>query len=1369
MKSSLITLFSAVSLLPCQVLAAPTAGWLRLPPDMCAPLPTNVLWRASFCDWTNDFEVCMVDGAQGNVAAVADGLRIEKTNEAGYIVVKARKPFEVAPGARMRAVAEVADVTGDPSASVQMLRLLDGKGKGLARPRIDGLGADNHGGQVETFAVNTPRGVKFRKFVNSVARDGGKTSGDTVPCGMYPAIVMAGAPSAATWTDWRVADFAVVRRDWLAYCERLKKAGTRTRDYSTNLVDEAEMKRRIAADSDHVAEIVSRDGFSSLAVDGKPVPCVFYRDVSRPRVNCGRRFAAAGVRLQTVVLPFGGRLDWPNRCTLWKEDGFDVERGCQEVLTALRRSPDAMFMLSISVNPPIGYHKSHPEEVWRNEAGGIVCAQGCHVTTRPDAAKDPKCWPQITPHSKVWLNDTKRHIADLVSAIRERGLSKRIVGVHISGFHDGQFSLPVMDHSPPAQRAYRDWLRSRYGTVQALSEAWGRKISSFDAVNIPVKKEYGNYYTGKDFFPPATDRHLSDYNMFHHRSMIEVQDDLARHVKRCFGKKIVCAKWCMSAFGGGNSSSYDFTPLLKGDGFDILIAQASYGNRSVGVSIPEYRVTASFHEHGKLYMTELDYPTYFSGGYRITESHAVGRGWVPDFGAWAAMNRKAAGQMFAQRQGLWYYDMHGTAYDDDRQLEDIAEMVVTAGEIHRANPDPWRPSAAVIVDEESMLERNTVGRWLFDEPLVVRGQMMRIGESGVPYDIFVADDFFSNPKLADRYRTVVVLGMNRFDPARRKFIKSLLDGNRTVVFVGGSGHLGGARETLGLEVETTPRPAGHEIRPEPGFTAAETRSYIYSLYLGHALGKRDIWAANHHRPVRFSVKGAKGDRVIGRYVESGAPALLETWRGRARVIYVCDIAGLSPALFSRLVRESGGFVPVPPSVAQVEMNGDFVSVHALKAWKGDFRIPFEAEVVNLRSGVRERTDHCRFPVEFDAGGTYWFRLKARRSGVRQDRVYDIRDFGASTGAAPGVNAKAVQKALDDCSRTGGGRVVVPEGVWNTGTIWMRSGVELHLKRGAMLKASSDLADYNDEDAYPENWRSVSEEWNGKHLIIAREAENIAITGPGTIDGNSGVFFEDKPRQFNPKAKGWTLGMRKARDRVNLRPGQMIVMVKCRDIFVGDGLRVQNATCWCLHLYGCTNAVVRGYVVRNGRTDGNTDGIDIDCSHNVSVSDADIFTGDDGIAIRAYGRLFVGGAKAAPPCTDIRIANCNLTAEAQGIRIGVGEGLIRNVKVDGVTVHHGNNGVSFEAFYGKREGCGVDVEDVTFRDFIVRDCYSNYRFRVGGDELKFGVRNVSFKDCFFGASVPGVRDGDPSAGLSDIRFDGCLLSPILGSTFKHIMR
>ena len=114
-------------------------------------------------------------------------------------------------------------------------------------------------------------------------------------------------------------------------------------------------------------------------------------------------------------------------------------------------------------------------------------------------------------------------------------------------------------------------------------------------------------------------------------------------------------------------------------------------------------------------------------------------------------------------------------------------------------------------------------------------------------------------------------------------------------------------------------------------------------------------------------------------------------------------------------------------------------------------------------------------------------------------MYIITDYGA-VGDGRTLNTAAIQRALDDCGKTGG-TVLVPPGTWLTGSLFLHSNTELHLEKGAVLLGSPNLADYNELNAYEQNWQSTAEGWSGKHLILAIEVENVALTGEGCIDGN----------------------------------------------------------------------------------------------------------------------------------------------------------------------------------------------------------------------------------------------------------------------------
>ena len=132
-------------------------------------------------------------------------------------------------------------------------------------------------------------------------------------------------------------------------------------------------------------------------------------------------------------------------------------------------------------------------------------------------------------------------------------------------------------------------------------------------------------------------------------------------------------------------------------------------------------------------------------------------------------------------------------------------------------------------------------------------------------------------------------------------------------------------------------------------------------------------------------------------------------------------------------------------------------------------------------------------------------LAAAVSGTASGAVFDVREYGA-IGDGIAKDTVAIQRALDAAGAVGGGRVTLPPGVYLSGTLWLRSGVDLHLEKGAVLKGSTDWADYTADDVFPENFHSAAEEWSGAHLVIGLRVGNVAITGEGTIDGSGSAFF-----------------------------------------------------------------------------------------------------------------------------------------------------------------------------------------------------------------------------------------------------------------------
>lgn len=349
----------------------------------------------------------------------------------------------------------------------------------------------------------------------------------------------------------------------------------------------------------------------------------------------------------------------------------------------------------------------------------------------------------------------------------------------------------------------------------------------------------------------------------------------------------------------------------------------------------------------------------------------------------------------------------------------------------------------------------------------------------------------------------------------------------------------------------------------------------------------------------------------------------------------------------------------------------------------------------------------------------------------------ILDFGAVEGGKV-LNTDAIQRAIDTVSESGGGRVTIPAGLFLTGTIYLKDHIELHLEIGAVLKASEDISDYNPPDAYPENFGSPKEEWSGRHLIICYHKKDVAITGLGVIDGSGDAFYEEphRSKSFNYI---WGYGIAKAKDKENLRPGQLLVFLESEDILLTD-VTIQNSPCWTVFLHGSENIRVRGVKVLNDKCHANTDGIDIDTCRFVTVSDCIIRTGDDAITVRASCARLLSGKSVAE---HIAISNCILSSSAMAVRIGVGNGTVRNVKISGLVIERAACITEFITSYKKRGG--VSMSDILVENIVADNISYPFQFiqENGAYVRNISIRTIRAKamcSTYFVSDDPGLMSG-----------------------------
>lgn len=232
----------------------------------------------------------------------------------------------------------------------------------------------------------------------------------------------------------------------------------------------------------------------------------------------------------------------------------------------------------------------------------------------------------------------------------------------------------------------------------------------------------------------------------------------------------------------------------------------------------------------------------------------------------------------------------------------------------------------------------------------------------------------------------------------------------------------------------------------------------------------------------------------------------------------------------------------------------------------------------------------------------------------------IIDHGA-IGDGEFLNTDAIQSAIDQCYKEGGGTVTVPAGIFRTGTIILKSNVSLYLETGAVILGSIELKDY--PEIYP-SYRSYTDvNYVDKSLIYAEKAENISICGSGIIDGQGGDPAFDLPGRENYKKRPY-----------------MVRMIECRNVRI-SGIRLINSPMWVQHYLACEDLVIDGISVKS-LVNQNNDGIDIDCCSRVRISNCDINSGDDAIVMKAT---------APRDCEQICISNCVLSSHCNAIKLG----------------------------------------------------------------------------------------------------------------------
>lgn len=360
-----------------------------------------------------------------------------------------------------------------------------------------------------------------------------------------------------------------------------------------------------------------------------------------------------------------------------------------------------------------------------------------------------------------------------------------------------------------------------------------------------------------------------------------------------------------------------------------------------------------------------------------------------------------------------------------------------------------------------------------------------------------------------------------------------------------------------------------------------------------------------------------------------------------------------------------------------------------------------------------------FAVEVDGGNgisVEFIPLKGRPvlNAISIERnIVSVKAFGAK-GDGVTLDTDAIQAAIDHMAQLGGGAVSVPEGTYLCGSIWLRSNINLSLEADAVIKGSPDINDYCAADCCPQNEGEAGwgDYMSGGHLLLGVGVQNVKLSGPGKIDGNSDAFLLDADgKPFKKKSE------------IPARPGQMVWFVDSRDITITD-MELADSPYWSCFILNCEDVSIDGCYVHTRRKDYHTfngDGIDIDRCLNVSVSNCRVDTADDCITLRASSAHLLENPQ---DCARVTVSGCSLSSSCNAIRVGVGEGHIHDAVLSDITISDTKTAFNIVASYSKGSR-GTDIDGIVFKDIRVE---ANELMRIHHMRSKDAIiKDISFEN------------------------------------------
>lgn len=408
-------------------------------------------------------------------------------------------------------------------------------------------------------------------------------------------------------------------------------------------------------------------------------------------------------------------------------------------------------------------------------------------------------------------------------------------------------------------------------------------------------------------------------------------------------------------------------------------------------------------------------------------------------------------------------------------------------------------------------------------------------------------------------------------------------------------------------------------------------------------------------------------------------------------------------------------------------------------------------VLNARTAAEgiKATRNCELSAyfSFEAG-----KELSMFTPVREDIV---TQYGA-VGDGQTLNTKAIQSAINHCTAYGGGVVVVPEGVFMSGAIFLKQGVNLRIEKTGILKGTTSMNDY---PIIKTRWEGEEREWTSA-FVNAFDMNNLTINGEGTIDGSGEKWVElYKDKKPEPSNEQPIYG----------RP-RLIAIQNCKNSEI-SGLNLKNQACWGLFILYSENIDVKNLTIRAEHNIPMSDGIDIDSGREIHISGCDIDVNDDCIAIKSGKDE--DGRRVNRPCEDVLIEKCLFRYGHGGVSMGSEmSGGIRNITIQDCVMEADNWApIRFKC----QPSRGGVVENITYRNIQLKDTRKAFEFnmewrmvnpRPASDPLPV-FRNVKIINVTGTVATVGDMHGLKDSPIRNVVFENCEITAETGFVLDNV--